>query len=106
MAAVFKTRSIIFRVASGSSTSTIKHDGLLRVVNVVKDNPTILVKRARCQDAGNIGSHDPQPVPPSAGGLGVDLNRADVREWNVESAPERPKLVEAFDVEMNAITFD
>jgi hypothetical protein len=45
-------------------------------------------------------------VPPSACRLGVDLNRANVGEWNVESAPERPKLVEALNIEMNAIAFD
>src|SRR5258706_6447322 len=75
-------------------------------MNVVKDNPTLLVEGAGCEDAGDIRSHDPQAVPPSPCRLRVDSNRADVRERNVESAPERPKLIEALDVEMNAVTFD
>jgi hypothetical protein len=45
-------------------------------------------------------------VPPSARRLGIDLNRANVCERDVEVAPERPKLVEALYVEMNAIAFD
>src|ERR1700680_3302572 len=79
----------------------LQHDGSLGVVNVVKDDPTLLVKRASSQEAGNIGSHDPQAVPPPARRLGIDLNRANVRDRNVEVTPERPKLVEALDVQVN-----
>jgi hypothetical protein len=54
----------------------------------------------------NVGADDLESVPSSAHLLGVCLDGGDVRQRDLKVAPQRPQLVEPFDLEDGLLALD
>jgi len=75
-------------------------DGVRGVVHVPKDTLPMLVKLARCDNAGKLRTYEPDAMPPPAGSVRIIAHITDVAEWNVQFSLERPQPVQAFDFEV------
>src|SRR5678815_1117770 len=83
----------------------LQHDGLLGIVHVVEDDPSVLIERSGREYTWQLRPDQLQPVPPSPRGLGVDLHRHDVGERNRQPALERPELVDSLYIEVDETVF-
>ncbi len=77
----------------------LDHDGLLRIVHVPENELPVLVERARRENSRNVRPGNPDTMPPAARDVRVSPSAADVRNRNLETAPQRPELVEPLNLE-------
>ena len=84
----------------------LQDDRPARIVNIVEDGALGLIVRAGSDHSRNLCAWHPKTVPPTGRCVGINPNRTDVRDRNVELTPERPQLVPAFDINVNVITND
>src|SRR5204863_2472337 len=84
----------------------LEQNGSVGVVHVVEHDAALLVESAGGENTWSVGAHKSEAVPPSARGLGIDADGANVGQRKLEMAPQRPELVDTLDVEMNSIALN
>src|SRR5438477_7699479 len=84
----------------------LEDDGALRIVHVVEDDAALLIERTGGENAGNVGAHEPEPMPPTARCRRIEAHAADVGQRKLQVTAERPELIDALEVEMNPVAVD
>src|SRR5665213_1641338 len=76
-----------------------QHDRTLGVVHIPEDVVSVLMEGSGGEDAGKVCTEQPDSMPPATGGGGICAHGANVREGNLEPAPQRPELVDPLHLE-------
>jgi hypothetical protein len=76
----------------------VNRDGFVGIVNIPEDSLTVLTKRSRRDDSGDIGSGQSNAVIPATCGFRICPDSRNVNERYFEAALESPELVRAPDV--------
>src|SRR6185437_12268220 len=79
--------------------------GAFGIMNVVEDEPAVLIERAGREQPGNLCSGKPQAMPPSARRFGVGAHVSKVCQWDLELALERPEPIPSLDLEPHPVAF-
>lgn len=82
----------------------VKYDGTVGVVDVIEHEPVALQERSDGENARDVGSWQPQAMPPTASGVRVNADAGNVGERDLQLAFERPQLIPALYLESDAIS--